>query len=462
MNKKLLISLFVIGIIVISIGIYKVRHRGLEPTPVITLTPIPPEFQGIWAIDDYIGNNQPLLSEQYLKPENINKNTLGLLDIKLSEAQTLLRNQEKDIADPEAKNFINSLIDEIDLTREDISRIETTGEIPQQDKETIISHLEKIRNYIMPRLRMQYENGVKDEEWKYDEFIAKYKPNECRQMKFSVTANTASYWGPAWEPVEEIIEEIDLLGELPVDSIRVDLMFDVWQQNEAVVDAIVKEIRGNGKDVWINFVGGETWRENPYSWSAFQEVYLENLKSAVSRYQPDYVGVANEGPDFLATMVTEQVSEEEWVRFAEECAEVVKSIKPDCFVLVNTIPHSEGDKFFELLMSRDNKIDAIGIDPYSLKELEERGEYALTHWTNKDKEIWITETWCTWDGSYPNHLCDKYIPASVYYAQTRGFHAYNLFDAHNLHTNDFKIINGSYKTPAFYAYKNVIEECIRD
>lgn len=421
------------------------------------------ELQGNWTADDYLENRLPsVLLEQYLKTENINETTLEMIYIKSSEAQTILRNQEKKMTNQEAKNLLNRIMNEIDLTIEDISSIEKKDEITQQDKEIIISHLKKIRSYIVQEFRIQYENRIK-EEWKYDVFIEEYKPKEYHPMKFSVTANSASYWGPAWNPTEKILKEIDLLSELPVDSIRFDLMFDVWQQNEDVVDVIVKEIRDNGKDVWINFCGGETWREEPYSWNDFKKVYLENLEHAVRKYQPEYVGVVNEGSGFLAEMVKEKVPEEEWVSFAEECAEVVKSIKPDCFVLVNTVPHPEGDRFFEMLMNHDNRIDAIGIDPYSLKELEERGEYALAHWSNKDKELWITETWCTWDGRYPDHLCDKYIVASVYYAQTKGFNGYNLFDAHNLHTQNFKIIKESYKTPAFYAYKDVIEEVqVRD
>jgi hypothetical protein len=475
MNKKILISLLVIGIIFVSIGIHKVQKRSEMEQRIETLTPTPTsaplprsslELQGNWTVDDYIENSLPLvlssvLSEQHLKPENINETTLGVIDKKLSEAQIFLRNKEKETTNPEAKNLLNRIMNEIELTIEDISSIKGKDEITQQDKEIIISHLKKIRSYLIQGLRIQYENWTKKEEWKYDEFIENYKPKEYHPMKFSVTAITASYWGPAWNPTEEIFEEIDLLSELPVDGIKFYLMFDVWQQEEDVVDVIVKEIRDNGKDVWINFPGGETWRENPYSWSDFKKVYLENLERAVRKYQPEYVGVANEGPGFLAAMVKVEVSEEDWVSFAEECAEVVKSIKPDCFVLVNTVPYPEGDKFFELLMNHDNGIDAIGIDPYSLKELEDRGEYALAHWTNEDKELWITETWCTWDGSYPDHLCDKYIVASTYYAQTKGFNGFNIFYGQNLHTRNFRIIKESDKTPAFYAYKEVIEE-VRD
>jgi len=417
------------------------------------------ELQGNWTADDYIENRLPAaLSEQYLKVENINESNLDAIDKKLLEAKTFLIDKEKETINPEAKDLLNRIIDEIEQAMDAISSIKRKGEITQQDKEIIISHLEKGREYLIQVLRIQYENMIKEEEWKYDEFIEKYKPKEYFPMKFSVTAIAASYWGPAWNPTEEIVKEIDLISELPVDSIRFDLMFDVWQQNEDVVDTIIKEIRDNGKKIWINFCGGETWRENPYSWNDFKRIYLENLEHVVREYKPEYVGVANEGPGFLAEMVKERVSEEEWVRFAEECAKKVKSIKPDCFVFVNTIPYSDGDRFFDLLMDHDNEIDVIGIDPYDLKELEERGEYALAHWSNKDKELWITETWCTWDGSYPTHLCDKYIVASLYYAQTKGFNGFNIFYGQNLHTQNFKIIKESNKTPAFYTYEELIEE----
>ena len=417
------------------------------------------KLQGNWTADEYIGNRLPLaLSEQYLKAENINESNLDAIDKKLSEAQIFLRDKEKETTNPEAKNLLNRIINEIERAMDAISSAKRKGEITQQDKEIIVSHLEKGRSYLMQGLRIQYENRINEEEWKYDEFIEKYRPKEYHPMKFTATANTASYWGPAWYPIEEIVKEIDLLSELPVSIIRIDLMFDVWQQEEDVVDVAVEGIRNNGKNVYITFTGGETWRENPYSWSDFKKNYLEDLKRAVRKYEPEYVNLLPEANGFFKPMVKEPVPEEEWVRFTEECAREVKAIKPDCFVVVDTVPFIEGDEFFNLLVSHRNEIDAIGIDPYSLKELEERGKYALAHWSNKDKELWIGQTWCTWDGKYPDHLCDKYIVASVYYAQTEGFNGYNLFDAHNLHTNGFRIIKGSDKTPAFYTYKEVIEE----
>ena len=369
-----------------------------------------------------------------------------------------LKNAQEYYADKNVETIkLGSLAGEIEKALEAVSNV--TNSITRLRKD-VNAHkdIEVIHaDYNMLRLTLIQEYQVQQELRKkfepvYDTFIRKYRPEEYHPMKFSVTANTASYWGPAWKPTEEIVEEIDLLSELLVDSIRFDLMFDVWQQNEDVVDVIVEEIRNNGKDVYIAFYGGETWRDNPYSWADFKNVYLENLERAVRKYQPEYVNLLGEAPDFNKPMVKEHVPEEEWVGFVEECAKAVKTIKPDCFVIVDTIPHPDGDKFFNLLMSHENKIDAIGIDPYSLKELVERGEYALTHWTNKDKELWIGQTWENSHGKYFYNVSEKFIIGSVYWAERNDMKGYCLFFGHRLHTKDFE------PTPAFFTYKMVIEE----
>lgn len=339
--------------------------------------------------------------------------------------------------------------------------------------------------------QIQCEIRTKYVEPKYDAFIQKYKPKEYYPMKFSVFADSASYYhNPRSLPLEYIINEIDLLSETGVDMIRIDLVYDFWmdQDNDksngiqkddktiSKIDRAVQEIRNRGKKVYLALYGVENWMQGgstkdtigkgKVDFDTWKKMYLGTegepgmVETIVSRYNPDYVNLVGEGTWWMQSQINEIRSASDWGKVALKAAKKVKEISPDTFVVVDTIPSTEiiydpkNNKidhlnFFKILMAGNN-IDAVGIDSFDIYALESINDMLPER--NKSKELWIGQTWDSVRGEYKDSLADKYIIASVYYAQSNKMNGYNLFFGKNLHTKDFE------KTPAFYTYKQVIEE----
>lgn len=184
------------------------------------------------------------------------------------------------------------------------------------------------------------------------------------------------------------------------------------------------------------------------------------VETVVKRYDPDYVNLAGGGTWWMQSQINEIRPASDWVDVTLDVANIVKGLSPDTFVVVDTIvstdtifdPPERIDhlNFFIGLMNGKN-IDAVGLDIFGGAHSFEYMDKMLPHW-NRDKELWIGQTWNDVAGKYIGKPDDKYIIAMVYYAQHSGLSGVNLFFGKILHTKDFE------KTAAFYTYKGVIEE----
>lgn len=356
--------------------------------------------------------------------------------------------------------------------------------ITQQDKENLISIMSDLKYEYRQYLRT-YQ--VKKQEYygeKLDSFIKRWKPTKYHPMTFGVQS-PPSYLFTRYLTTREIVNNVRIVDEVGADLVRFDIVYDFWLHNETEnikkIDSAVEEARKRNLKVYLGIYGVDVWGGRPVSWETWKNVYIGTdetpgmVETIMTRYQPDYVELLPEGPYLCQDQVNEDVPMIEWVKLAAESTELVKQISPSTIAVINTVPQHPGyeNKPFlkdlmdpsELLSNTPNlaavekekikkgieKIDIIGIDPYNLNELKYDYEYAEKYW-NKDKELWIAETWSSSKGVYIDNFDDKYIKASVYYAQSKGMTGHILFFGRNLHTKDFE------KTPAFYTYKDVIEE----
>lgn len=329
----------------------------------------------------------------------------------------------------------------------------------QQQLEILVSYVIEIRNEFYDysiKVDEIYREIVGDE---IDVYIQENKPQKYHDMHFSVESSYTSYKAPEILTEQEMLNEIRFLSELPVDSIRIDLKNDIWRTyRDLYKDTIIPEIRNQGKEVYITTHGGQYWHLDPKDWSDFKSQYYQDISDIVDDLNPDYINILGESPYYSDEMVNEVIPINEWINLIENIVEMVKNKPNPPFIVIDTVPYEISPAPYEgqtqtyiQLMNSNADIDAIGIDPYSHIELQERGEFAIEY-RDPFKELWIGQTWFSSGGRYINDLADKYITYSVYYAQNNNLTGYVLFYGRNLHTKDFK------KTPAFYAYKNVIEE----
>lgn len=326
------------------------------------------------------------------------------------------------------------------------------------DVDVIYSDYNKFRSSAIQQYQLQQELRKKYLEPRYDAFINKYKPETYHPMKFGVIADSVTD-----------CDEINLLSETGVEFIILYLMYDPWmdQDTETInkIDKAVEQIRRNNKKVCIGLCGVYKWF-GPYTIPSLENVghgkvdfdtwsrtYLEMAETLVKRYDPDYVAISIEAQVVQAGQINEIRPPSDWIEITRVVADKVKEISSDTIVIVPTITRQEPPdlEFLEGIMDLKN-VDIVGLDFYDGLYDTFQSVDTLLSYRNKEKEFWISETWDDMTGKYMDNLADKYIIASIYYAQNKNLRGYSLYFGRNLHTKDFE------KTPAFYTYKEVIEE----
>ena len=300
------------------------------------------------------------------------------------------------------------------------------------------------------------------------DFIDRYRPATFRQMKFGVYVEYASYLYVRKYTTEQIVREIQFYDNLGVDIFRLDIRYDHWvagdRESIAKIERAVAEVRRLGKQLWISIYGIEAWNgptRNDYgsaSWEDWKNMAREETRLVIENFDPDYLAILPEAPSLMQNQVETEIETGEWVAFAEELASQVKSMSPNTIVVALTAlqieePRIENRTYFREIMRRHNDIDVVGVDPYSIYELETFTKtYALPD-TNSAKELWIGETWDNWNIEYRGELSDLYIKAAVYYAQSVGMDGVVLFPGGwGLHDSALQ------PNRAYFSYKAVINE----
>ncbi len=300
------------------------------------------------------------------------------------------------------------------------------------------------------------------------DFIDRYRPATFRPMKFGVYVEYASYLYVRNFTKEQIVREIELYNNLGVDIFRLDIRYDHWltgdRESIAKIERAVKEVRWLGKELWISIYGVEAWNgptRNDFgaaSWEEWKKMTREEMRMVIANYAPDYLAILPEAPSLMQNQVKTEIETGEWVTFAEELASEVTTLSPNTIVVTLTAlqidePRIENRAYFREIMMGKNDIDVVGVDPYSLYELETFTAIHALPDTNSLKELWIGETWDNWKIEYRGELSDLYIKAAVYYAQSVGMDGFVLFPGGwGLHDSELKP-NGAY-----FSYRAVIDE----
>ena len=320
------------------------------------------------------------------------------------------------------------------------------------DIDTLYDDYNNIRNVLIDDIyRIQRIRRYAKPE--YDEMLQKYKPESYQPMLF-----IAVFLRPiATSDLSSLIKEVDFLSSVGVDAIRVNIFSEMLSNPEtkAKLDAVISRIKENGKEVKLKTSGKQSWLDNPVSF----EVYTEGVKSDIDKvmemYHPDYISLSPEPYGFATRMIIngKNVPVNDWINAISELSAEAKRIDPEVKTEAVTVgTRGKQVELFDTLVCGDlPDLDIVAIQPYMLSGLKAaEGRFPIKCAT--DKEIIIGETWDMRLGYYYDELADEYIRISVYYAQTHNLSAYTLFFTGNLHDENYN------PTPAFYAYKSVIEE----
>jgi hypothetical protein len=312
-------------------------------------------------------------------------------------------------------------------------------------------------------------------EW-FDTKMDEFAPSEYHEMKFGVTMPleiSGIFYSK--EDGEDRFKMwmaiLDATDEVNVEIIKVFLSDLAWQVNNTysieLTDRFFEQARKRGKKLMLLFDYGGTYPPN-FTWEKYRELALRNVRFFTKRYEPEYFIVMQEITTTVEIYLVEPVGVDKWIELTKELIRIVKEESPDTKIVVSPAVgflFPKENEYYEELLHLEG-VDIIGFQmftPYSIEE----ANHALSRFHPHDygKELWIIESWYTLWGSWYqpwNKENDaKWIKLMTYYAQKNGFDGFisfysSLFISYESHLLDK--INYTERTPAFYAYKEIIEE----
>lgn len=297
-----------------------------------------------------------------------------------------------------------------------------------------------------------------------DQKLAEWKPAAYHPMAFGALFPPLSYGGEIYQDDTKFSDTyLSFLDELKLDIMRIDLYYDIWLNKDtrhiAVVDEIIKHIREKNYKLMIADSSAEQYQRKYMSWDGFSAAYLNRVETLTERYKPEYYVIVKEITwyDKIGNLKSTPTTEQ-WANLTRELAKTLKRISPETLVAVGFVPQDEKEYFYRVLEIEE--VDIVGFDIYDKDwSLPASGELAVLA-KNKGKEAWVLETWLHYLPStgkpWKKELDAKWINATAYYAQRNNLDGYMTFFTRHFFSYSDKQIEGF--TPAFYAYKSVIEE----
>ncbi len=238
-------------------------------------------------------------------------------------------------------------------------------------------------------------------------------------MTFGITIDDACYHAPNLPygeiNLENSLREVDMAKELGVDFIRIDIRNETLQYPDEInkLDSIINYACSNELKIYIGVYGMESWLPASFidmlihpdggdgkaDWDEFKDMYKDQVIFLANRYYPDYMMIMVELCINLGNQVNSVRSIEEWVQFTKLIADSIKSISPDTKIILNEIARRTStpnsiDYIKAIMQDNYEKIDIIGIDPYSYNELEDEVATIVEFRKNYNwhGKMWVGET----------------------------------------------------------------------
>ena len=292
------------------------------------------------------------------------------------------------------------------------------------------------------------------------------KPPEFHPMHFGAQLTFAS--GDMFIDINELKEQLEVIEETGADIIRIDIDYDAWmtndQDNIKRHDEIIKQIRSDGIKLMLADRGATRFTKNKVTWEHFKQQHLKHTRIFMERYKPDYYVVVKEPIWYMDfdPMISTVTTPEMWYELASKACDIVKEINPETKCAIAVYPSGREEKEFFTLTANISNLDIMGVDCYDKNDLKVVTN-DLIPLAPKNKEIWMLESWNGGGGSYlqpwKKDEDAEWVKNSVYYSQNNNFKGYISY--YPLHFSSYTKLRGvdwSQRTPAFYTYKEVIEE----
>ncbi|MFH1048187.1 MAG: hypothetical protein V1732_00810 [Patescibacteria group bacterium] len=309
-----------------------------------------------------------------------------------------------------------------------------------------------------------------------DEKLVEWKPAEYKPMDFDVYHVYAS--DNIFVKTNSDIDNkmLDAILEVNPDTVLLYIRPGSYFSQKERYDALINKIRGSGKKLFI----GARFDDIEMNFSSYDQALSDYTKNIIAMIKPDYYGIILE-PTTMETKYNFDATDEEWAALVDRIAKLSKQLSPNTKTVADG--HKEELNFLRIV-SDIKDVDIIGFNIYGMQGIySEYAGYlgkgdvvgdAIDYANSKGKETWMLETWTSAMNNsqqkamgikeFMKPIDAKWIQLMAYYAQKHNMSAIvpfytGKFVYYGNNQNEFvSALNSNQRTPAFYAYKSVIEE----
>lgn len=309
-----------------------------------------------------------------------------------------------------------------------------------------------------------------------DEKLVEWKPAEYNEMNFGVYHVYAS--DNIFVKTNSDIDNkmLDAILEVDPDTVLLYIRPGSYFSQKERYGELINKIRNSGKKLFI----GARFDDIKMSFSDYDKALNDYTKNIIAVVKPDYYGIIIE-PETMERKYNFEASDKDWKDLVGRISELSKQLSPNIKTAV--AGHKEELNFLRIV-SDVKDLDIVGFDIYGMEGIY--SEYAgnlgkgdvvgsaIDYSNSKGKETWMLETWTSAMNNsqqqalsikeFMKPIDAKWIQLMAYYAQKHNMSAIapfytGKFVYYGNDQNEFvSALNNKQRTPAFEAYKSVVEE----
>ncbi len=237
-------------------------------------------------------------------------------------------------------------------------------------------------------------------------------------MTFGVLDPRISYRIPSYNTLAVQDADLGMLLSTGASCVRTDIGYAPWlaPTNPAtisLVTSVVGQIRSADKCLIVADAGSESYRTTPIPWAAFQTAWIQRVSTLAALYKPDYYIVIKEprwyGPMISDASTNPLVAEpSQWITLTQELIASVQAVSPGTKIGVSADAGSLDDPKYSALydgflqgVSALPGLSFMGFDVYGPSDETATLTY-LSDYGSGGKDVWVSETWSTANGSALN------------------------------------------------------------
>jgi len=322
--------------------------------------------------------------------------------------------------------------------------------------------------------------GPINQSWVNQELV-NWQPTTIAPIGFGAVLQTASYANIYENSISVINSDLAMLVSSGVRSVRIDVDFDPWLQNNAQMIAkmntVVQLIRGDGLKLIIADASAESYRDGgQVTWTKFQSAWVQRVQTLASAYHPDYYIVIKE-PAWYLPMISDSSSNPQvqnsssWLNLTRQLTSAAHAVSPQTLVGISVGADGVGTKpsfYYPYLSGVESQtgVTFLGFDIYDSFGFKSTQNF-LGRIGNGGKSVWIAEAWSSGNISTAFNPANSQLDAGwikvLYYFAESQVHAQMIVP---FYTNNFAQYNSensvpsssffASRQPVFYSYQSLI------